>query len=360
MTRKYKIVQHVFGAANSGGPVVALERILAMNPGDEFVFYKMQQVGPASGINLKLLIKFIKKIREIQPDVVHVRGLGNEGFHGVLAARLAGVKNILVSVHGTARDLKFNANSLRRLVVVHVLEYLTLCMASHIITVCKFASKRDFILEHKNKFRGVVHNGVKLPEVTNCVNDIYRKELGVSSDDVVAVCVSRITKEKGYFELAAAIEMLPPMNGFFHLWIVGDGPDAIEIKNLMPKRSDVLIKFLGHTDDVQSVLLEADFFIFPSLHENLSNALLEAMSNSLPSIAFDVGGNSEVLESGGGILIPSGDVSALSSAIQIYFTNGERRLIDGALARKKLEDSFSIDSMFKSLTGVYRDILGRA
>ena len=59
----------------------------------------------------------------------------------------------------------------------------------------------------------------------------------------------------------------------------------------------------------------SDVFVFPTLHENLSNALLEAMASGLPVVASAVGGNVEVLERGGGILVPPRDPSALAEAV---------------------------------------------
>ena len=65
----------------------------------------MHQESATGSIDVVRLRAWTLMLKDIQPDLVHVRGLGNEGFHGVLAARLAGCPRVLVSVHGTARDL---------------------------------------------------------------------------------------------------------------------------------------------------------------------------------------------------------------------------------------------------------------
>lgn len=351
------VVQHIFGASNSGGPVVALDRLISANPEDEFRFHRMPQPGPAGGINLALLAHFRKEILRIKPDMIHVRGLGNEGFHGALAARLAGVRRILVSVHGTVRDLQFPGSRVRNAVVRDVLEPATLRMASHILTVCHFAAEREFLNPYRNKLIGVVHNGVETPAQSGVRGARLRNQFGVASEDVVAVCVSRITREKGYFLLAEALSKLPVMDRSLHLWIVGDGPDRAEIEAAMPRRSDLVVRFLGHRSDVADVLAEGDIFLFPSLHENLSNALLEGMSHGLPAIAFAVGGNTEVVVRDTGALIPLGDVDSFSRAVAHYVLDSGVRRAHGKCAREHVANNFSMRNMIEGMFDVYRRVL---
>lgn len=356
--RKPVIVQHVFGAKNSGGPVVALERLIEANVGGEFIFHRMDQIAPAGGVNFRLISAFRDELRRIRPDMVHVRGLGNEGFHGALAARLAGVKNVLVSVHGTVRDLRFSSNKVRTAVVRDVLEPITLRLASHLITVCQYAAQRDFLAPYQSKFLGVVHNGVDMPPQEVEAGKQYREMYGVSEGDLVAVCVSRVTKEKGYFLLAEALSSLPALGGVLHVWIVGDGPDRIEIERAIPPRPDVRVSFLGHSNQVGSILSQADFFLFPSLHENLSNALLEAMSYGLPPIAFSVGGNAEVIGAGCGRLISPGDVDGFSRAVFEYVQKVDLMRLEGSMARDRVRGDFSTSKMVSEMYSVYRQVLG--
>lgn len=353
----YKITQHVFGTENSGGPIVALERLTKLNLDNEFSFHRLTQPYPAGGINFKLLNYFVKELKLTNPDLIHVRGLGNEGFHGVFAARIARVPKILVSVHGTVRDLKFSKSKIRNSIVRDLLEPATLRMATHIMTVCDYAAKRDLLIPYSNKFAGVVHNGVDSPLLDIETRKKIRLEHGVKNGDIVSVCVSRITREKGYFLLADALSKLPKLNKTLHVWVVGDGPDRVEIEALMPRRADIVIRFLGHRNDVHRFLQGADIFIFPSLHENLSNALLEGMSFGLPPIAFAVGGNNEVIKNGSIGLIPPYDVNSFTRAISIYIEYDTIRQNDGILAKAHVKQNFSINTMANNMFDIYRRIL---
>ena len=62
---------------------------------------------------------------------------------------------------------------------------------------------------------------------------------------------------------------------------------------------------MGSRDDVTNILGALDVFVLPSIIEGLSYSILEAMASSLPVVATDVGGNSELIVDGeSGILIP--------------------------------------------------------
>jgi glycosyltransferase involved in cell wall biosynthesis len=253
--------------------------------------------------------------------------------------------------------LKFPENRFRQAIVRGVLERATLCMATHIITVCEYAANREFLYPYRNKFVGVVPNGVDFPVMALENRMRSRRDLNVLNNEVVAVCVSRLTREKGYFLLADTLRVLPPINSKLILLIVGNGPDRILIENAMRGVERAEVRYLGHRNDVGNILSAADFFISPSLHENLSNALLEAMSYGLPVVATDVGGNTEVLIRGGGTLVSIDDLDSLGQAIANYVNDENLRYEDGARAREVIEENYTTQHMAERLGAVYRDIL---
>lgn len=351
---RYKIVQHCFGHAGSGGPVVAMERLLrhANTP-----FGELRQIDAAGGIDFSLIFRFVIELRRMRPQLIHVRGLGNEGFHAVLAARLAGIPNILVSVHGTHRDLQFPGNRIKHWLVVRVLESMTLFMASHIATVCEYAASRSFLRRYENKLVAVVPNGVDLPIKGVGALPLIRDEFNLPHDLPMAVTVSRVTKEKGYLTLASALHALDAAGQRFSLLIVGDGDDLGEIRARFDGLRNIVVRFVGHRSDVARFLSQADFFVFPSLHENLSNALLEAMSHSLPVIATQIGGNTEVVSKGGGVLVPPGEPASLAGAICQFLDDAELRRRLGAEALEVVKRNYSVELMVQKWLSVYEQIL---
>lgn len=333
---------------------MALER-LSKHSG--LCYGSIQQTEPAGGINIALISRFVREIRDYRPELIHVRGLGNEGFHAVLAARIAGVPNILVSIHGTQRDLKQPLNRFRSGVVKSVLEPLTLLMATHIATVCDSAAKRRFLAPYRQKLVGTVPNGVTIPAAPLIEATEIRVRWGIPWDLPLGICVSRITDEKGYPILAQALTRLDGNVGKFAVLVVGGGDEDGRIQGLFAKLQNIKVVFVGHQKNVGSFLAASDFFLFPSLHENLSNALLEAMAQGLPAIATAVGGNIEVVQKGGGVLVPVGNAVALADAINHFLADSDAVKQMGFEARENVRRHYSVERMVAGWEGIYDLIL---
>ncbi|MFG1884817.1 glycosyltransferase [Micromonospora sp. NPDC049102] len=351
------VVQHSAGTPGANGPLTAVGRVLDSALGERYEFVRMHQVGGNGGLNVPLLREWVRLLRRVRPDLVHVRGLQNEGFHGVLAARLAGCPRILVTVHGTVRDLRHAGRSWRRALLAGGAEPATLRMASHVATVCEYAAGRDFVRAHAGRFVGVIPNGVPLPADVGSVRSTRRTALSLGHEDVVMIAVARLNWDKGFGVLADALRRLPPPPGRRVLLVAGDGPDRAGIAEALADVHGTEVRLLGNRLDVPDLLSAADIFVFPTLHENLSNALLEAMAHALPVVASAVGGNVEVLRQGGGHLVPAGDPVAFAAALEPLLDDAAERRHLGETGRKVVHDAYSLPVMLRSLDDVYQRIL---
>nr|WP_109818625.1 glycosyltransferase family 4 protein [Micromonospora acroterricola] len=357
MRKRPVIVQHSAGTPGANGPLTAVQRVLGSALNERYEFVRMHQVGGNGALNVPLLRDWVRLLRRVRPDLVHVRGLQNEGFHGVLAARLAGCPRILVTVHGTVRDLRHGGRTWRKALLARGAEPATLRMASHVATVCEYAADRDFLRAHADRFVGVIPNGVPLPADVGAARSSRRAVLGLAPDDVVMIAVARLSWDKGFGVLADALRRLPPPAGRRVLLVAGDGPDRTGIAAALADVDGTEVQLLGNRLDVPDLLSAADIFVFPTLHENLSNALLEAMAHALPVVASAVGGNVEVLRQGGGHLVAAGDPEAFATAIEPLLVDAAERRHVGETGRKVVQDGYSLPVMLRSLDGVYRRIL---
>jgi glycosyltransferase involved in cell wall biosynthesis len=94
---------------------------------------------------------------------------------------------------------------------------------------------------------------------------------------------------KGFDHLKKAINLIPDDYEFL---VFGDGNKKII------KESGRTYHYLGfiNSDKKLSILYSsADAMVVPSMQENLSNAIMEAQSCATPVIAFDIGGNSDLV-----------------------------------------------------------------
>ena len=96
---------------------------------------------------------------------------------------------------------------------------------------------------------------------------------------------------KGFIELEQALENLDSEN--VELVVFGSSRATHSYK------SKIKVHYIGQLNDDLSLRVlynAADVMVVPSLQENLSNAILEALSCSTPVVGFDIGGNSDLIE----------------------------------------------------------------
>jgi len=124
---------------------------------------------------------------------------------------------------------------------------------------------------------------------------------------------------KGLLHLFQALVLLGRKRDDWHLDIVGDGPEREGYQTLVAERglSDrVTFHGLKSKEEVAEYMRRSDLFVLPSLWENLPCVLLEAMASGLPIVSTKTGGIPEIVTDEIGLLVPSGDSSRLSEALE--------------------------------------------
>ena len=85
----------------------------------------------------------------------------------------------------------------------------------------------------------------------------------------------------------------------FEILLAGDGPEREKLEALAKKKGvEKEVKFLGFRSDIENLYNQFDLFVLPSEEEALSLALIDAGRVAVPSLAFDVGGNKEIIQNG--------------------------------------------------------------
>jgi glycosyltransferase involved in cell wall biosynthesis len=105
------------------------------------------------------------------------------------------------------------------------------------------------------------------------------------------ICVGRINLGKGQIEAIKACEILFENNIDFKIKFLGDIQDKNYYKKIenymdkLPYKNN--IEFIGYTSNVKDYLQKSDIFIFPSLGEGMSNAIIESLGFGLIPIIYD-------------------------------------------------------------------------
>jgi len=111
---------------------------------------------------------------------------------------------------------------------------------------------------------------------------------------------------------------------------------------------------------LSTVYSSADVMIVPSEHENLPYTIMESLSCATPVVAFDIGGNSDMLEHKiNGYLVKPFDVSELAEGIHWCIENNINNKL-GDNGRKKVLDNFRIEDVASQYEKLYRSIISNS
>lgn len=354
---KPKIVLVLNNPEKVGGPTVAMRRIESSFLSNKYEFTEVHITERLGKIpRWKLIKRLVKEFKNIKPDIIHISGLQLHGFYAVLSARLAGIKNIALVVRGSSCDA-LTIGRLSKFIFGKILEPITIRMSGITYTVCSEMAENPIVKNNVKKLGVIIHNPAPIIEYKEYSRSNFRRELGVSDSDILAVYTGRIVEDKGISYALNALRSISNPN--LKIVLVGDGQDESKFKkNYNDLISSKKLYFLGKRSDVFNILAGCDIYIFPTLHENLSNALLEACVMGLAVIATDVGGNPEVIRNGiDGILIPPRDELAIGKALNVLAKNSDIRKTLGENARKRMKDTFSSETIYNKIDEVYQEIL---
>lgn len=128
--------------------------------------------------------------------------------------------------------------------------------------------------------------------------------------DITLLYVGRVVFEKGLRELLSAMSIVLTRGQQVRLIIVGSGKDLSALKELVRELGlDSKVNFVGHIKNSSADLYEfyrmADVFVLPSYSEGTPLSILEAFGCGTLVVANNVGGISDMLDDGRGILLNS-------------------------------------------------------
>jgi glycosyltransferase involved in cell wall biosynthesis len=144
----------------------------------------------------------------------------------------------------------------------------------------------------------VIPNGIDPKQFSVSIDRAaFLKKLNLPADALVFTYVAKLRiAQKNHAFLLRVFTQLSKNFPHLHLLIVGDGPDraAVEtdVKTLALTEK---VHLLGDRSDVPELLNLTDIFVFPTLYEGLSNALLEACAAGTALVASDIPENREII-----------------------------------------------------------------
>jgi glycosyltransferase involved in cell wall biosynthesis len=204
-------------------------------------------------------------------------------------------------------------------------------------------------------------NIINLPNPID--TDMFKPfDVGVARD------LLRISKEKKLV-LFGAVNPTGNINKGFRLLssalskIEGDDIEFVIFGNSKPHDRPILnhkSHYIGHLHDhisLQVLYNAVDVLVVPSLQENLSNSIMESLSCGTPVVAFNIGGNSDMVEHlKNGYLAKPYDTSDLSHGIEWVLNNKNYAQLCKD-ARSKVLSEFESKVVVNRYIDLYKEIL---
>ncbi|MDP3937194.1 MAG: glycosyltransferase family 4 protein [Deltaproteobacteria bacterium] len=278
--------------------------------------------------DLGTLSRLARHFREIGADLVHTHN-PKLNLLGPLAARIAGVRRIVATVHG----YYFHADMPGpQRAFYKSLERLSAAAADLVFTQSRedyeTALREGLCAPHKLEHLG---NGIDLTRFDPArfgPGDVLRVKdrLGIPPGAPVVGMVGRMVREKGYPEFIEAAARIALKRPDAHFLLIGPDErwqkrDALTRESVMEEAARVpalrgKLRVLGLRRDLPSLYAAIDVVALPSHREGFPRSLIEAAAMARPVVATDIRGCREVVRNGQtGFLVPVKDPASLADKI---------------------------------------------
>lgn len=314
-------------------------------------------------------IRLWRLLREIRPQIVHSH-TPKGGMLGMVAARAARVPVRMYTIHG----FPFATATGRKRSVLRSTERLSCRLASRVLSVSH--SLREMALaegicppQKLAVLLGGSTNGIDADVRFNPnqydarARRDMRAALGIPENAIVLGFVGRIVRDKGLVELMDAWRSLKAAFPSLYLLVVGPfeprDPVPEAVANLL--RTDERIRLAGQVTDPARFYAVMDLLTLPSYREGFPYAPLEAAAMELPVVATRVTGCIDAVCDGEtGSLVPAGDATALTAALNAYIADAVLRRRHGQAARQRVLREFRQEAIWSALAAEYEHLLERA
>lgn len=345
----------------SGGKGTLTERLTERNIPTISIPYLARDINIVDEV--RSFFDLLQIFRTESPDIVHLNSSKIGGL-GALAGRIHNLfqrlsakdqaqrANIVFTVHGWP----FNENRPHwQKSLIRILSWMTALLSHTVITV----SERD--MQQGKQLWGMkdtmvhIYNGIATPDFLP--QDKARAELNIPSHKTVVGSLGELHTNKGFEYAIKAVARAIEKGADLTYCIIGDGEEKTSLKRQISSlHMEDHIHIIPPQGDDARFLRAFDIFLLPSTKEGFPYVLLEAGYAGLPVIASRVGGIPEVIvDNQTGVLVPPGDVDALTEELTSLATNPDTR---PGLANKlsyRVTQGFTRERMVRQTQAVYEN-----
>lgn len=369
-----RILQMMGGGDVGGAKTHIMTLIQALRERNEVMLISFRD-GPfpreaaKNGINVRVIPSFnplycrdeVRKIiADFKPDVIHCHG----GKANLVGAMLRGKKMnipVLTTVHSDYRydylgnPLKQWTNGLANTIALRFLDF-------HQAVADRMA--RTLISRGFNPEKiFTIYNGMDFGNPMQGVDRAaYCKEhwdVDIAPDDVLCGIAARLTAVKDIATcvrgFAGAVKEVPQLR----LFIAGDGEDEKMLRDLAKDLGVVdRVTFCGWVSPVNEFFVSMDINLLTSVSETFPYSILEGVLEHCATICSDVGGMSELIDSGeNGYIFQPRDHETLTQQLIKFGKDPARRKLFADRLYEKATREYSLDTMCRTQEANYEKLL---
>jgi glycosyltransferase involved in cell wall biosynthesis len=293
-----------------------------------------------------------KEIRKFAPDIIHIN---DPSPLGVIAARLAGVKKVIITYHTPTLKVKHSPKGYLANIIA---DKLTDNFIFNSPQDCKTGIDIKNIPASKAKFvaHGLDRNKYSpSPQERDYLRKSIRAKLNIPQENIVIGSVGRLATQKAQKDLVKAAKIVCNQHKNVTFVIFGEGNLRSELESQI-SNNGLSEQFLlpGFVNNVVEALSTVDIFTMSSLYEGLSYAIVEAAAMGIPIVATAVGGTGYTVADGEtGFLVEPKNPEKLAEKINFLLDNPEIVKQMGEKGRTRFMKLFTLERMISETEAIY-------
>jgi len=306
---------------------------------------------------LKTIYCIIKTVRSYKPDLIYSVGI-KPVIYTVLSKTLFNVNGIVLALAGLGFIFRSNRFSAKLIKLFIVSIFRIFLNGSKNIRLIVQNNDDSEIIKHLkiisiDKIRIIHGSGID-------INDYFPNF--VPHDVPLVILPGRMLWDKGVGDFISCAKRCFNEKVQVRFALVGEpdvhNPESVSKTLLKDWEDQQIIEYWGRRENMLEVYNMSDIVCFPSYHEGLPRALLEAASCEVPIVAYDVSGCREVVKDNeNGFLVPFKDENALFIAVIKLLNDSKLRRQMGQKGRQIVRERFTEKKINSETFNVWSEVI---
>lgn len=282
-------------------------------------------------------------------------------YHGNLIggviAKLAGVKNIIWSVHHLNVDK--SSLSLSSYIASKLCSLLSPIIPHKIIYVSQASMDEHIKSGYRNKRNLLIYNFVNTKKFVPSLDkrNFMRTKYKIDQDVFVIGCVARWNECKGHKYLFDSLSKIKSKGREFKFVLVGVAMNSYNqpLMQLLKKfKLNDHVILLDCIDNIEDIYPMFDIHVLPSISEAFGLVTIEAMSCGVPILSSNVGSSSLIIDNSR-YIYNYDDVNLLANKLIKRMDESDKNHFIGETLRERVEQIFSLVTALKAYQKAWFD-----